>query len=343
MNQPRTPAGSGIDLDRSIADDEEFGIALRAYENTPFQSRAPLIESIMKWHHAEIARRAPFPHTGTGQDELTVEEVVELAEDSEYEDPESGKKCFDRLGFAKAVERAALVSRAASGGTDQAQPGKFCGAFECKAGQRDGIICAEGECDIASGVRAGGTDLAMGEQANRAGGQAMSDAELDQLADAFKIEADADGDAELRAGGPKRLIAFDYYKRGYLAARAAATLAHQAGAPVEPIYQVQMPGEHKSSVWRDASEAAYHTFTPEHRRILYATPAGAKLGADDARDAEQDAKDAARYRWLRYADLDALAAGNWKTGQVFEGVKFDDAIDAAMAASPTSDTKGGAA
>lgn len=47
---------------------------------------------------------------------------------------------------------------------------------------------------------------------------------------------------------------------------------------------------------------------------------------------QQDLIDAARYRWLRHADLDALAVGNWGTGQVYEGVKFDDAIDRAMVA-----------
>ncbi|MBU9525012.1 hypothetical protein [Burkholderia multivorans] len=43
------------------------------------------------------------------------------------------------------------------------------------------------------------------------------------------------------------------------------------------------------------------------------------------------AADAGRYRWLRYADLDALAAANWGTGEVYEGEAFDAAIDAARA------------
>jgi hypothetical protein len=47
--QPDTTASA------SIADDEDFAIALRAYENTPFQSRAPLIEAIMRWHRASLA------------------------------------------------------------------------------------------------------------------------------------------------------------------------------------------------------------------------------------------------------------------------------------------------
>jgi hypothetical protein len=32
-----------------------------------------------------------------------------------------------------------------------------CGTFECRAGQKDGTICADDECDIASGVRAATT------------------------------------------------------------------------------------------------------------------------------------------------------------------------------------------
>jgi len=44
-----------------------------------------------------------------------------------------------------------------------------------------------------------------------------------------------------------------------------------------------------------------------------------------------DAKDAERYRWLRHADLDALAAANWGSGgEVYTGEMFDAAIDAAM-------------
>ncbi len=41
-------------------------------------------------------------------------------------------------------------------------------------------------------------------------------------------------------------------------------------------------------------------------------------------------RDAERYRWLRHADLDALAAANWGKGEVYEGAQFDAAIDAAM-------------
>jgi hypothetical protein len=52
----------------SIADDEEFAIALRAFESTPFQSRVPLIESIMTWHRAQLAaRRTPADAVGAGE------------------------------------------------------------------------------------------------------------------------------------------------------------------------------------------------------------------------------------------------------------------------------------
>ena len=40
-----------------------------------------------------------------------------------------------------------------------------------------------------------------------------------------------------------------------------------------PMYQAQFDGEYGSSVWRDVTEAAYHTFIPKHRRIVYASPA----------------------------------------------------------------------
>lgn len=48
-----------------------------------------------------------------------------------------------------------------------------------------------------------------------------------------------------------------------------------------------------------------------------------------------DAQDAARYRWLRdpETNLDALAADNWKDGEVYSGDELDHAIDAALAAS----------
>lgn len=46
-------------------------------------------------------------------------------------------------------------------------------------------------------------------------------------------------------------------------------------APAEPIYQVQYDSEKGTSAWHDASEAAYHTFMPERRRIVYVHDAAA--------------------------------------------------------------------
>ena len=43
-------------------------------------------------------------------------------------------------------------------------------------------------------------------------------------------------------------------------------------------------------------------------------------------------RNAKRYEWLRYADLDAAAAKFWPEGVVPEGDAFDAAIDAAMLA-----------
>jgi hypothetical protein len=51
-------------------------------------------------------------------------------------------------------------------------------------------------------------------------------------------------------------------------------------------------------------------------------------------------RDAARYRFLRYADLDAMAASYWPEGQVPEGEAFDSAIDAALAAAPSTADSG---
>lgn len=44
--------------------------------------------------------------------------------------------------------RAALAQQAA------VKPAPNCGSYACRAARHDGVICADGECDIASGVRA---------------------------------------------------------------------------------------------------------------------------------------------------------------------------------------------
>ncbi|MEX5744691.1 hypothetical protein [Massilia sp. X63] len=57
----------------------------------------------------------------------------------------------------------------------------------------------------------------------------MPNAELERIAEEFRMHADSDDDAELRAGGEKRLIAFDYFKRGWITTKGAAPAAGQAG------------------------------------------------------------------------------------------------------------------
>lgn len=39
-----------------------------------------------------------------------------------------------------------------------------CGSHECKAGQQDGVLCADGECDRESGVRSAGLSADQQEQ-----------------------------------------------------------------------------------------------------------------------------------------------------------------------------------
>lgn len=47
---------------------------------------------------------------------------------------------------------------------------------------------------------------------------------------------------------------------------------------------------------------------------------------------EKAEKDADRYQFLRFADLDAIADDNWRDSEVWTGDKFDAAVDAAIKA-----------
>jgi hypothetical protein len=73
---------------------------------------------------------------------------------------------------------------------------------------------------------------------------------------------------------------------------------------LESVYQVQYFAEQGTSAWHDTSEAAYNTFIPERRRILYtgapAQAAQADLSKDCVRDAalEEAAKVCERFRGL---------------------------------------------
>ena len=60
----------------------------------------------------------------------------------------------------------------------------------------------------------------------------------------------------------------DFFIKHYVAAPSPAS------KPVAPeaIYQVQCPSETGTSIWHDATEDAYHTFMPKHRRIVYTAP-----------------------------------------------------------------------
>jgi hypothetical protein len=68
------------------------------------------------------------------------------------------------------------------------------------------------------------------------------------------------------------------------------------------------------------------------KRNLEADRCDMLIGQVSRLTAERDAarEDAARYQFLRFADLDAMAARYWPGGQVPEGEAFDSAIDAAM-------------
>lgn len=98
----------------------------------------------------------------------------------------------------------------------------------------------------------------------------------------YNIEAKTKSDAAYR-DMPTNVAWTAWQARAALSIPAAN--AGQAGATVaaEPIYQVQYVGEYASSIWHDATEAAYHKFKPERRRIVCAAPASptaAQVGAE---------------------------------------------------------------
>ena len=72
-------------------------------------------------------------------------------------------------------------------------------------------------------------------------------------------------------GPENQQLMWEAWRAAIAADRKAQAAAVQQ--PVAPIYQVQYYSEKGTSVWHDASEAAYHTFMPERRRIVYAAPA----------------------------------------------------------------------
>lgn len=84
---------------------------------------------------------------------LTVEQVVELIDGSEYEDPESGNKCFDRLGFAKAVERKVIAPYAERIRLLTEDQGKYYGQIRILMDKGSGIITVDGRKYVAAEVR----------------------------------------------------------------------------------------------------------------------------------------------------------------------------------------------
>jgi hypothetical protein len=86
-------------------------------------------------------------------------------------------------------------------------------------------------------------------------------------------------------------------------------------------YGVKVPGREHHANW---FMGVAH---PDAQWIAAANPAAV---LELIAEVERLRADAARYRFLRIADLDAIAAGHWQTGRVVDGVKFDDAIDEAI-------------
>jgi len=89
------------------------------------------------------------------------------------------------------------------------------------------------------------------------------------------------------------------------------------------VTQGSAAGLEEAAKFFDVNDTSLFWGSQAAGNIRALSPTSSDAGKDDARDA-------ARYRWLRHADLDALAAANWKDGEVYEGDEFDAAIDQAM-------------
>jgi hypothetical protein len=62
-----------------------------------------------------------------------------------------------------------------------------CGPFKCEAAQRDGVLCSDDECDIATGARAASTS------ANVAQGAGLTDEQISRNGDLYGSYSAADG------------------------------------------------------------------------------------------------------------------------------------------------------
>jgi hypothetical protein len=71
------------------------------------------------------------------------------------------------LGHGGALQKAVKLQ---AGERESEARGARCGSYECKASQQDGVLCADGDCDIASGVRAAALPAADPERREGAEG-----------------------------------------------------------------------------------------------------------------------------------------------------------------------------
>jgi hypothetical protein len=118
-----------------------------------------------------------------------------------------------------------------------------------------------------------------------------------------------------------------------LKASQSAALTQKAApeAPALPIYQVQFHCESGTSAWHDASEAAYHTFMPERRRIVYASPVAAPEAPVSALEAL-----AARLECMGVTNIGITPGPNATPEKV--SAEIMRALDQIESAAPAADT-----
>jgi len=167
---------------------------------------------------------------------------------------------------------------------------------------------------------------------------------IEQIGYALRIQAFEN--AKFRADQGQKMTVTERYDCDELVkfARAIESEVHACAAtPERPAEPAELPAVlfDGRAVYAELDVKAHSRTSADNvSDVLDAVVRLLRKEGATARAAEGDALDAARYRWLRHADLDALAVGNWGTGQVYEGVKFDDAIDRAMADQQVGAQKG---
>lgn len=113
----------------------------------------------------------------------------------------------------------------------------------------------------------------------------------------------------------------------------APVSARAADAPSEPSEKLYFVRMTKTDGWREASEAAYWTFSEVNRRILYESRAADAL---DSQPTDPDTRDAARYRLLRDGGNHDYRLCKWVHSGVqvmkrLDGEELDRALDQAAA------------